>query len=441
MRFIHGLLITAILALTACTATRQPLTLQQEVRAAKLADATVSRDLETALAKAGDNRHDLLAAIQQAGNAERREAMAFLIAYMPESDLKTLKPAFLLENLNSAYEARKRFPWAKKVPRSVFLNDVLPYATVTERRDAWRADFLRRFGKIVENCKTAEEAVLAINAGIIKEMGVTYKAKVRRPDQGPLESMELKHASCTGLSILAIDACRAVGIPSRMAGIPCWSHLFGNHNWLEVWIDGQWRMTEHNMNGFDCGWVFDSIALADTSKPAHQIYASSWKPTGGIYPLIWAMHDNFSDQPPAPRPNRYCIPVKDKKGQTGWITMDWEPQAMTVPGIEVSARYKQIVASLAAMKKSQIAADKQNLFLSFAGNRCQIARPVRFMLKDQVVAEGKTNDSTHDLNDLASFVLPKNADLILEYRNAKGELIRHPLHTGTTPIQILTLPE
>jgi hypothetical protein len=441
MRLIHGFLIAASLTLTACTATRQPLSLQPEAKLVKLGDPGLSRDVEMALAKAGANRGELQQALRQAGKAERREAMAFLIAYMPESDLKTLTSAFLLDNLAAAETARQRFPWAKAVPRDVFLNDVLPYATVTERRDAWRADYLRRFGKIVENCKTGEEAVLAINAKIIAELGVTYKAQVRRPDQGPLESMELKHASCTGLSILAIDACRAVGIPARMAGIPSWSHRFGNHNWLEVWIDGQWRMTEHNMGGFDGGWVFGSIALADTANPAHRIYASSWKPTGRHYPLIWNIRDQFSLQPPAPQPNSYIISVKNDNGQSGWILMSWNPQEMTVPGLDVTERYQQILAALAAMQKNQAAADTQTLFLSFVKNRSQVARPVRILKSANEVVAGKTNDASHDLNDLARFALPKNADLILEYRNDKGGLVRHPLRTGTTPIQVLTIPE
>ena len=49
-------------------------------------------------------------------------------------------------------------------------------------------------------------------------------------------------ASCTGLSILLIDACRAVGVPARFVGTPLWSDGSGNHSWVEVWDDG-WHFT------------------------------------------------------------------------------------------------------------------------------------------------------------------------------------------------------
>ena len=47
-------------------------------------------------------------------------------------------------------------------------------------------------------------------------------------------------ASCTGLSVLLVDALRAAGIPARFAGTPAWHDDRGNHSWVEVWIGGRW---------------------------------------------------------------------------------------------------------------------------------------------------------------------------------------------------------
>ena len=55
-----------------------------------------------------------------------------------------------------------------------------------------------------------------------------------------LESMETGLASCTGLSILLIDACRSVGVPARFVGTPLWADGSGNHSWVEIW-DGGWH--------------------------------------------------------------------------------------------------------------------------------------------------------------------------------------------------------
>ena len=71
--------------------------------------------LDQALVKAGDNATELTAALKNAPD-NQKEGMAFLIAYMPERDLKELTADFLLENTAYAYQARKntfgpeRFP-------------------------------------------------------------------------------------------------------------------------------------------------------------------------------------------------------------------------------------------------------------------------------------------------------------------------------------------
>ena len=51
-------------------------------------------------------------------------------------------------------------------------------------------------------------------------------------------------ASCTGLSILLVDALRSVGIPARFAGTASWHDDRGNHSWTEVRLDDGWHFTE-----------------------------------------------------------------------------------------------------------------------------------------------------------------------------------------------------
>ena len=67
--------------------------------------------------------------------AEHREAMQFLVSNMPDRDLREL-PADLLENFRLAYQAGNQRRGESAVPHDIFLNDVLPYANINERRDA-----------------------------------------------------------------------------------------------------------------------------------------------------------------------------------------------------------------------------------------------------------------------------------------------------------------
>ena len=84
------------------------------------------------------------------------------------------------------------------------------------------------------------------------------------------------------------DAFRAVGIPSRVAGTPNWHDERGNHNWTEVWADGNWYFTEFYFPGqLNNAWFFADAGKAVKNDQQKAIYASSFKPTGTYFPLVW----------------------------------------------------------------------------------------------------------------------------------------------------------
>ena len=83
-------------------------------------------------------------------------------SYLPLGDLETLRPAALADNLAVAYRARTQVPWGPGLPEDVFLDAVLPHASVTEPRDSMRAEFHARYLPLVIGCKTPGEAALDI---------------------------------------------------------------------------------------------------------------------------------------------------------------------------------------------------------------------------------------------------------------------------------------
>ena len=244
-------------------------------------------------------------------DAATRSCANFLLVTMPATDRHKVTAPAIAENIRLALEARHRFPWAQQVPWPLFLNDVLPYACLDEDRDPWRADFLRRFGTLVKDCPTRDAAARLINEKIQAEVGVKYSTQRRAPNQSPRDSMRQGLASCSGLSILLCDAFRAVGLPARVAGVPNWVTVNGNHNWVEVWLgaDGApqpdsevtpmlsmqwnaaWRVTEYNPDakGWDHAWFMERAAAANPAKPETWIYATSWARTGLTFPMAWAM--------------------------------------------------------------------------------------------------------------------------------------------------------
>ena len=119
-------------------------------------------------------RADSLRALLSDTPCEEREAMAYLIAWMPRGDRDTMSLDLLREDVHYACRARSEFEWAQKLPDSIFLNEVLPYAAVDEVRDSWRADFYRRFAPRVAGCKTLREAFEAVNRSLRDEVQVDY---------------------------------------------------------------------------------------------------------------------------------------------------------------------------------------------------------------------------------------------------------------------------
>jgi hypothetical protein len=84
-----------------------------------------------------------------------------------------------------------------------------------------------------------------------------------------------------------VDACRAVGVPARVAGTPLWWNGSGNHTWVEAW-DGQWRFIGAAEPGeFNKTWFADIAAKADPAKPENHIYAVSFSHTHTPFVMVW----------------------------------------------------------------------------------------------------------------------------------------------------------
>ena len=234
-------------------------------------------------------RADSLRQLLRETPRNRRAGMAFLVAYMPQGDRDTMRLDLLRENVEYAYRARETYPWTRALPDSVFLNDVLPYAVVDEVRDSWRPDFYARFARRAAGAADVRAAIDSINRHIAADVAVEYNTAREKTNQSPSESMRQHMASCTGLSVLLVDALRAAGIPARFAGTPAWHDDRGNHSWVEVWIDGRWHFTEYYFPGrLDYAWFFADAGQASPDDRAHGIFAVSFRPAGDWFPMVWS---------------------------------------------------------------------------------------------------------------------------------------------------------
>ena len=311
--------------------------------------------LFTCVSILGSTVDEFVATATEKHGAIGEKAARYLVAHMPEADKNSLTVEFLTKNLDLALHARTTFPWAQNVPEDIFFNDVLPYAVFDEPRDPWRADFIEKAGALVKDATTASEAAQILNRDFFKLINTHYHTERKRTNQSPKESMEQGKATCTGLSIILVAACRSVGIPARAVGTPMWWNNTGNHTWVEIW-DQEWHFTgadEYNKKGLNYGWFTDNAARANATDSRHAIFATSWKNDVGHFPMVWA------------------------------------PRSKAVGGVNVTQRYqdgKKATSSSIGVR-------------FFAGDQRMVKQGMLTTEAGLILAEFETKAGTTDLND------------------------------------------
>jgi hypothetical protein len=242
---------------------------------------------------------------------EQRSGMAYLMADLPLRDLNGLPPTILAENLSLAYQARAAVPWGPDLPEPIFLDAVLPHVSVTEKREPMRREFLVRYLPLVQKCKRPGDAALALNKTIFQDYRVTYNTRRLRTDQSTRETIAQGMATCTGLSIMLVEACRAVAVPARLAGIPSWPGRGGNHTWVEVWDHG-WHFVgaaEPDEHGLDHAWFAAEAAGAVKSSPRNSIFALTYRYTDDHFPLVWDASARVNAENVSDRYKRTVVPA------------------------------------------------------------------------------------------------------------------------------------
>ena len=230
-------------------------------------------------------------------------ARAWMLDHMPEFDKRFLPPSITVngssmldDQLAFAVMADAAAGWAETVPLAAKLAYILPYATTHESRQNWRPLFFAKYVRLVQGAVTVEQAmdrlladpnlfqwsahswedspvqpptaVGAVGAAAegktaTRQWSVEWSSSTSPPVTAPLDAVAYGYSSCTGKATFVTYIARAVGIPARVAGTPCWdsgpfaglaSHnknvslcwnggsaqqhgggYLYNHNWVEVY--------------------------------------------------------------------------------------------------------------------------------------------------------------------------------------------------------------
>jgi Transglutaminase-like enzymes, putative cysteine proteases len=174
--------------------------------------------------------------LQKKMPADEKQAIHFLYAYMPLSDMADYQPSFIHENVKQALKARSEMTWGKQISEDVFLHFVLPLRVNNENLDSFRMVMYPVLKARIKGL-SMKEAALEINHWCHEK--VAYRGTDERTS-APLSTVKKTFGRCGEESTFTVTALRTAGIPARQVYTPRWAHSDDNHAWVEVWIDGKW---------------------------------------------------------------------------------------------------------------------------------------------------------------------------------------------------------
>ena len=198
--------------------------------------AQVEKDFEARKTLAAGRAEELFSVMDTSLSLEETEALQFLYAYMPYSDLADYDGTFFLKQVRYAFAARDTFAWGRTVPEDVFRHFVLVYRVNNENLDTARMFIFNELKDRVKGM-SMYDAALEVNHWCHEK--VTYRPSDIRTS-APLATIRTGLGRCGEESTLTVTALRAVGIPARQCYTPRWAHTDDNHAWVEVWVDGKW---------------------------------------------------------------------------------------------------------------------------------------------------------------------------------------------------------
>ena len=217
------------------------------------------------------NRKDKLFNVFGSGlSLQQQEALKFLFAYMPLSDLANYNGDFFLANANIALKTRKESTWGKDIPEDIFLHYVLPFRIVNEDVDSFRIAYYDEIQGRVKGMD-ATDAALEINHWCNEK--VTY-GTISGGNTGPVSTILSAQGRCGMEAIFAVASLRTAGIPARWVHTPSlpWEHDYADHAWVEVWINGKW----YYMGAGEPEPVLDWAWFTEPARRAMLVYTLSF---------------------------------------------------------------------------------------------------------------------------------------------------------------------
>lgn len=239
---------------------------------------------------------------------EEEQALRFMYAYMPLSDLADYPMDFIRANVRKSLMARNETTWGKQIPEEVFLHFVLPLRVNNENLDSFRLVYYDELKTRIKGL-SMKDAALEINHWCHEK--VNYRGTDSRTS-APMSTISKTFGRCGEESTFTVSAMRAAGIPSRQVYTPRWAHTDDNHAWVEVWIDGTW----HYMGACEPDTDLDRGWFSEPSQRTMLVHTKTYGHYFGTEEILDAS-DRFSElnlTPGYAKTKKITVMVTDSSG-------------------------------------------------------------------------------------------------------------------------------
>jgi hypothetical protein len=146
-------------------------------------------------------------------------------------DLTTLSAAYLIENIDLAFDAWQQAPWRSQVSFEAFCNFILPYKSFSEYPENWRKSFYERYKYVLKSEKNLMQASRMLTAELKGWFKYTAALDGYPGRLSVSNLLKAQHGNCNDMSNVAAYSCRSVGIPVAIDFTPQWANDLGGHVW------------------------------------------------------------------------------------------------------------------------------------------------------------------------------------------------------------------
>lgn len=160
-----------------------------------------------------------------------RESDSAYLRQKPRPDVTAITSAYLIENIDLAFDVWRRYPWCRDLSFDVFCRKIVPYRVRQEPLDRWRAFYFDRYKAVADSLAHAGASMPEVVFFINSRYGKDYLQKADKipGDLSVAQIEQLGGGTCDHLALNAVQVMRAIGIPLDLDILPYHGKVNGGH--------------------------------------------------------------------------------------------------------------------------------------------------------------------------------------------------------------------